>query len=290
MGLLKQVPGPEEIVLVLPEGEPVPAWDTPHPRVRWAHGRRGAISQRVDGLKAATTPVVVLLDDDIVFHEPDTLRRLVEAMPEHGAQVVVPYFPGLAQLSGWKKATHALLGIYFLTDEPALRVTPGGSFSYPRDRPGETPIPIDSAQGACVVVDRAFVAKRGLYGDEELQRTPAYAFRDDAAFVMDIVLAGGKALMVDVGDSIEHIGVLHQTTPERAYMGAAGGTYNVYLFWKKYARRKFEGQWRVYPWFAWHLAGNVVLHLSVAARRRSWHPVRGVIDGFKWIWQDVRKR
>lgn len=269
---------PREILIVLPEGSPDPALED-YDLVRIERCRKGMISQRAEGIKRSKRRYQLLMDDDVVLKNREAVERLFATMNETGAVCVCPL---LALPEGLIRIPLAIFGIAVPWFRPEVRHTAGGGFMYPvGKRATRGLIDVDGARGACLAVDAAFLKKHDIYGDEAFEKV-GYAYRDDAAFVFDMICHGGRAKMIEAG-AIEHIGLEHPRSPDAVVRRGAAEIVNSHLFWKKYIRRKHRG--RIWPpiAFAWMVAGFFVLALAVALRRGSLAPLRGRIKGFRLL-------
>lgn len=85
--LAEQSLPPKEVLIVLPHG--VPPWDTPY-EVRFIHSPRGMVTQRAEGIKAASSRYLLLLDDDITFNDTHAIEKLFTEMLRHSAHVALP--------------------------------------------------------------------------------------------------------------------------------------------------------------------------------------------------------
>lgn len=272
---------PSEIIIVLPHG--VPLWQSPQ-EIRFAYSPKGMISQRAEGIKIARYPYVLLLDDDIIFQDELAAEKLFTEMLKHNAVLAIPYSPEAAPQGIIRKFVYALFGIAIPTSKRHLGYAATGGFFYPRNPSFDKPYTTEGGRGACVAADRNFLMKYSIFGDSDLEKIP-YALRDDAALVLNVVLHGGKAVLVG-GVSYTHLGGDRRLTPSRLYWSWVAMIYNHWIFWRKYIRRRYR--FPVIPIVAlsWYVIGVCLLAFLSALNHKNVKPIVGVIQGLKMTVQE----
>lgn len=85
--IAKQSIRPQEVIVVLPHGYPLPAerqgWE------RFVFSPKGMVSQRVAGFDACQSDYILALDDDVEF-DTDFVEQLFGTIPRTGAQLAPP--------------------------------------------------------------------------------------------------------------------------------------------------------------------------------------------------------
>lgn len=280
--LEKQTVRPAEIILVIPDD--VQPWDTCIDCVRFVHDKRGMVTQRAGGIRAANHRHLLLLDDDVVI-APNTAELLLTAMRERNAVCVIPYWA-----EGWPKGIFlrffmSFWGIAIPRSNGGIRYTAGGGYYYPAKEPTE-PWVTEGGSGAILLVNRNFCLNQQCLGDVVFQDVSVYALREDGAFIFDIYQKGGLCLMIG-GISFEHLGGTTRLDPSRLEMSYRALIYNHYLFWRKYIysqhNRSFSNRIKSRLSYYKYLAGSILLSLMSACRSMRLQPLRGLIAGLHLI-------
>lgn len=272
---------PKEVVIVLPHG--IPSWENRF-GARFIHSRKGMISQRAEGIKAASEPNLLLLDDDIVFKDFQAVERLFSEMLRYNAVLALPYSPDAFPQGKLRKLFYALFGIAVPTSKRYLGYTAGGGFYYPKNPSFEQPYEVEGGYGRCIAANRDFLLKNQLLGDPDLEKI-SYALRDDGAFVLDVVRHGGKAILVG-NVPYEHLGAVRKLSLQRLHHSFEASVFNNYIFWRKYIKGRYRMQIVPIVGFAWHLTGIFILALLSCLRHKSIMPLLGVVRGFTRMVQE----
>lgn len=278
--LRRQTDPPGEIVIAIPDD--TSPWPVSDPLVRFVTAQRGMVTQRAAGLRAASLPLVVLLDDDIVL-EPNAVETLLEPLDRGRAICAVPWWPELWPRPGLRRRLNAFWRIAVPRREGGIDYTPGGGYYYPLTEPPPEGWETRGGAGAVIAVTGAFASASGAFGDPELQRESVYALREDAAMIYAWHRAGGRCLMVP-GVRFRHLGGTTRLSPQRAYFAYLAQIHNQILFWRKFIapdwRRQAFGGLRAFSSLAWYLLGIVFFACGAAIRGRTLKPLRGALAGF----------
>ncbi len=278
--LAQQTIPPGEIVLAIPDD--TSPWRVSDPLVRFVGAQRGMVTQRAAGLRAASLPLVLLLDDDIVL-EPRAVETLLEPLQRGRADCAVPYWPELWPQPGLRRRLNAFWGIAVPRRRGGIDYTPGGGYYYPLTEPPPEGWATRGGAGAVIAVSGAFAIARGALGDQDLQQVSIYALREDAALIYSWHRAGGRCLMVP-GVRFRHLGGTTRQSPQRAYFAYLAQVHNQILFWRKYIdpewKRHSLGSLRARSSLAWYLLGIVFFAGCAAIRGRTLKPLRGALAGF----------
>jgi GT2 family glycosyltransferase len=240
------------------------------------------VTQRAAGLRAASLPLVVLLDDDIVL-EPNAVEILLEPLQRGRAICAVPFWPESWPRPGLRRWLNAFWGIAVPRRQGGIDYTPGGGYYYPLTEPPSEGWGTRGGAGAVIAVSGAFVIASGDLGDLEFQKASVYALRDDGALIYSWHRAGGQCLMVP-GVRFRHLEGTTCLSPQRAYFDYLAQIHNQILFWKKYIhpawRQRVFGSLRARSSLAWYLIGIVFFAVISAIRGRTLQPIRGILAGF----------
>lgn len=276
--LRRQTLPPDEIVIVIPND--VDAWTTPGHAAKFVHSARGMVTQRAEGIRAARHDLLLLLDDDVVLEE-DAAERLLSVLITSQVTCVVPTAPDLAP-HGLQRALRAAFGIAIPRWRGGVTYASSGGYIYPLKGPPETGWPTLGGRGAVMGARRWFAVEHGALGDFELEALASYALRDDAAFILQQVRAGGTCLLVPEVKWGHRQGA--PVGPSATRRQASIECH--YLFWRKYIRPTSASPIRMawsYVALTWYFVGCLVLAAISAARNRSAAPLVGVLRGFRSV-------
>jgi glycosyltransferase involved in cell wall biosynthesis len=282
--LLEQTILPDEIVIAIPED--IQPWETGIKEVRFVQTKRGAVTQRSSGISASKNKYLLLLDDDIIL-STNISELLLQAMIDHNADCIIPYWKEGREKKGLAKALLTFFGIMIPQSTGGVRYTSGAGFYYPeQEPPTTTPWKTEGGAGAVLMVNKDFCIDHHCIGDELFQKISAYAFRDDGAFVLDISRNGGNCLMLG-GISFIHLGGTTRLDPSRLDMAYRAQIYNSYLFWKNYIepqyRKSIYARFKTHLSILWYLIGIITIGMLIAIRAKSFQPIRGILIGLKSI-------
>lgn len=246
------------------------------------------VTQRAEGIKAASSRYLLLLDDDITFNDTHAIEKLFAEMLRDSAHVALPWSPEAFPQGGVRKFVYALFGIAAPSSERRLHYMASGGFRYPRKPPLNEPYETEGGFGCCIATDRDFLLRNAILGDADLEKIP-YALRDDGAFVLNVVLHGGKAILVG-NISYDHLGGKRRLTPQRLYQNWKAAIYNNYIFWRKYILKRYRLLIVPIAAFVWHVIGLCLLAILTSLHHKSLQPIIGVAQGFKMIVQEWVKK
>lgn len=282
--LMRQSIKPSEIVLVIPENIDSPQVVKAEPLIIY-RSPKGMIKQRKTGILKAKFNYLLLIDDDIVFERNDAVQNLLTSLEKYNAKCVLPYASDAYPKGIIRILLNSFFGISIPTQKYHLKYTCGGGFYYPKNPPQDKPFLIEGGGGICIAVEKSFLIQNNIFGDEDLERIP-YPLREDGAFVYDIVIHDGKAIMIP-NVPFNHIGVSHRTSNKRLYWSNVASIYNNFIFWKKYIYTTCQ----IKPWailcFSWHLVGISFYAFLKGIKDKSLYPLKGIKDGFKRVFSEM---
>lgn len=200
--LLAQTTPPEEILVYIAEGYPLPKETCG--KERYVCVKKGMVAQRALPYDEVKTEWILFLDDD-VYLPPTAVETLFEAVEEYGADVVsLDVFPNserplknelLMTVSGRMRARRC-------DRKWGYKVMPTGGYSYNK-MPGRGALLSQTNAGACFLCRKQdFLTIR--FEDELWLDKNNYAIGDDQVMFYKMYLAGLK-VMTHYGSGIVHL-------------------------------------------------------------------------------------
>jgi len=235
------------------------------------------------GIKEARFRYLLLLDDEIVFKDCQAVERLFLGMLRHNAVIALPYSPE-AFPQGKRRVIYALFGMAVPTSKRYIGYMASGGSYHPKKPPFERPYEVEGWLGHSIAADRDFLLKNHLLGGLDLEKVP-YAFRDDGAFILDVVRHGGKAILVG-NVPYDHLCGARKLSPQRLLASYEALVCNNYIFWRKYIKGRYRMQIIPIIAFGWHLIGIFVFALLSCLRHKSVRPLLGAMRGFARMVQE----
>lgn len=279
--LLKSIEGltipPNEIIVVLPHGYPAP------PELRGnelvIYSGKGMLAQRIKGIESARNEHVLLLDDDVEF-EPETMNKLMLVMAKYGADIVYPINRTLLPTPG--KAWLRLITIQAIArknQDVFIHMLPTGGYSYLCKDP-LTPLPSESCPGMLLLAKRSTLLAINLDEDVWVDSSP-YGFRDDAILSYKAHLAGYRIFAVpDV--LTHHLCGSTRLDSMRAVYSAFSVGCNSFVFWKKYIFVRGNTAFKKLLFaalFAWSVISLGLLYTVNSVRNRNLSIVFAYVKG-----------
>lgn len=269
--LLKSIEGltvpPDEIIVVLPHGYPAP------PELRGnelvVYSSKGMLAQRIKGIGSAGNEHVLLLDDDVEF-EPETMNKLMLAMAKYGADIVYPINRTLLPTpdKSWLRFI-TIQAIARKNQDVFIHMLPTGGYSYLYQDP-LTPLPSESCPGMLLLAKRSALLAINLNEDMWVDSSP-YGFRDDAILSYKAHLAGYRIFAVpDV--LTRHLCGSTRLDSKRAVYSAYSVGCNSFVFWKKYIltrRNTVCNKLISVALFVWAVICLSLLYLANSVRNRN---------------------
>ena len=281
---------PDEVVIA------IPADLTPDEQRRWkqlasqsplavrlVEGPRGIISQRENGIYAARTGFVLLLDDDIVLADT-ALEVLARTACERDAQCVVPYVPTAFPTGLYKWGAAIFLMEVPYAGSGGTKYLPNGGYRYPSSHlaPGEC-AETDGGIGWAILVNRCWILDHQCTGDYRLQFPDiTYPFREDGAFTYSQKLAGAKMLVVNTGE-VRHLGGTTKLDPRRLLWQYEAAMHNNCVYWYHYFFRYQRGPvTRTISALSllWMLIGVHIMALVSSMQCKTLLPLQGLAQGY----------
>lgn len=285
--LSNQTIKPAEILLCLPFS--VAPFSLKHFNTitRFVYSKKGAVSQRKEGILNAKYSYLLLLDDDIVFTSNNAVENLFVSLLNNNAEASIPYAAD-AYPTGIKKIIYAIFGIAVPTSKRRfISYLPSGGSYYPDKPDFKEPYIVEGGLGRCVATVREFLLKNSIFGDPELEKIP-YAIREDGSFIYSISTAGGKTIMIDSAP-YKHLGEVRASTTDRLYYSYEASVFSNYIFWRNSIRKRYKNKIIATLAFIWSMIGYVVLSLLSSVSRRSLMPFKGMVRGFIDLFSKARK-
>ncbi|HSQ79166.1 MAG TPA: glycosyltransferase family 2 protein [Candidatus Bathyarchaeia archaeon] len=299
--LKAQTVPPREILVVLPEGSPVPP-----DRLgleRFVSAPRGPVHQREAGMRLARGAYLLVCDDDIEF-DPDFVERLSRTALSTGAEVVLPNVLSPEDdeprpVMAWAKhARDILCGNSYVSSRPsryAIRIAgTGGYIKKASIEPGRQDYS-QSGHGTCSLVKRS--AAESLRFDDEIWLEEAgYALPEDQvmfykAFLQGRRLACCRAAVcrhLDAGSS--EIGRMEAMVYAHAR--------NFTVFWHRFMFQTSPSERRrifLVGCLAFRILNNEIYYALTSLARPARLPLlrtlgRGYVDAFRYLRSDAYRR
>jgi hypothetical protein len=277
-----QTQRPAEIIVVVPRDAP-PDWDAIDVRV--IRGTRGMVRQRAEGIRAAGTDIVLLLDDDVVL-TPNTAEVMLQPLFDGRAEVTCPWLPGVTLHRG---AATTLLRLFRVVDYSAsggVSYLRGGGVRHPMKPPPPSGTPTLGGHGAIVGLDRRVCDDGGFYGLVELDDLP-YPFREDVALIYGLALTGARCLLIPT--RFEHLTGPISDSARTLRLRAESVPRVHYLFWRDLLRANDPSNQGTLAVVAllWCTVGYVLHQSARGLRRGSFAAVSGVVSGSAQVVADL---
>jgi GT2 family glycosyltransferase len=259
---------PNEVIIVLPRGYSVPQGLRGVERV--VYSSKGMLAQRICGYENALNKYVLLLDDDVTF-EPETVAKLFSTMSEYDADIVYPINKDLLPAAGMKRFTMAitLQAVPRRDQNVFIHILPTGGYSYIR-RSFDQPLPSESCPGMCLLAKQSTLLAINLREDLWVDSSP-YAFREDAILSYKAHLYGHRIYSVP-GILTKHLQGSSPHDSKRAVYSAYSVGYNSVTFWRKYifaAKNSALSAAIMVALFSWATASTAILFVVASIRKKT---------------------
>lgn len=235
--LLQSIKGltvpPVEVVVVLPHGYGKPAERLGNER--FAYCEKGMVRQRVFAINDATTPYVLLLDDDVEF-EPEFVKKLYSVMTVADADCCIAKMENDASsTSKVKRFVNQLIGstVYKNTyDQFFYKVNLCGGFVVNTGYDPTKPVYSQTGHGShCFAKTQAL---RDIHFEDELWlEDSVYALPDDQVMFYKLFLSGHK-IAVCLDTYFRHLDAASTNDGERYLKIAYAKAGNFLIFWYRF--------------------------------------------------------
>lgn len=237
--LMAQTVPPEEIIVYIAEGYPIPKETCG--RERYVYVKKGMVAQRALAYDEVKTEWMLMLDDD-VYLPPTGVETLFRAVTEHGADVVSPCTFSNHATMGKARRLNRLLGkeMPFRSEEWCYRVTSSGGFAY-NERPDKNFYWSETNAGPCLLCRKQDFLN--IHFEEELWLDEApYSLPDDQVMFYKMHLNGLKVATV-FNSGIEHLdaGTTVGRSDDREMKKLFSEYRNRIIFWHRFIRPRMHG-------------------------------------------------
>ncbi len=230
---------PAEILVVLPEGYPLPperlGYET------FIYSEKGMVVQRIYGGRQAKSEYVLFLDDDLEF-SPTFVEEMYAPILKGLCEVTIPVF---LEMLPPKRGIRKLIPMISLSACPTVihkkdmytKVLKSGGWSY-NNFEGKTVakyLRCETAAGACCFCRRKDFLD--IHFEEEMWlQDVKYALWEDQVMFYKMHLSGKRIMCVTDVD-FTHLDA-GGSSPDRAKLAAHAGARNKKIFWYKFIYKK----------------------------------------------------
>ncbi len=221
---------PEKVVVYIAEGYTAPTFRVGEEE--YVATRKGMVAQRAMEYKEITTPLILLLDDDVVLSR-DSAEKLIKSLCEHRLDCIAAdtFANHLLPLKAKLYAGLTNLTFPHLGQEYAFRMRANGSFTY-LNNPRKDVYLSQSAAGPCSLWRKESLLATA-FGDEMWMDTLGFAYNDDGMEFYKLHINGGRlGVHFDSGVSNEDgrtMSESYRNSPERYALRARA----IYLCWHR---------------------------------------------------------
>lgn len=187
--VMAQTVKPEKVVVYIAQG-----YEAPVERVGgeiYVETRKGMVAQRAVDYREIDTPLVLLLDDDVVL-APDSAERLLEGMESNGLDCIAADTFANHKLPFQAKLYAALTNLTFphSRHDNAFLIRANGSFSY-HSSPIKDVYPSQTAGGPCSLWKKEALLSTAFVEEEWMDRL-GFAYNDDGMEFFKLHSNGGR--------------------------------------------------------------------------------------------------
>lgn len=187
--LYRQTIKPEKVVVYIAEGYDIPSFRVGEEEYVATH--KGMVAQRAVEYKEISTPLILMLDDDVVL-APDSVERLLRALVEHSLDCIAADTFANHRLPLKAKLMAAFSNLTFphRSHKYAFRMRSNGSFSYIGE-PRKDVYMSQTAAGPCSLWRKdALLAT--AFADELWMDRLGFAYNDDGMEFYKLHSNGGR--------------------------------------------------------------------------------------------------
>lgn len=238
--LMAQTMPPEEIIVYIAEGYPIPKETCG--KERYVYVKKGMVAQRALPFDEVKTEWMLFLDDD-VYLPPTGVETLFRELQENNGDVIAPcVFEN--HKSGWKtKLARSLTGrevCRLFGGKWAYKVLPTAGFSY-NNNPKKGVYLSQTNAGPCFLCRKKDFLDIKYEEELWLDETP-YAFPDDQVMFYKMYLSGLK-LLTSFDSGITHLDAssVMSCLPEKELKLIYSEYRNKYIFWHKFFYERERG-------------------------------------------------
>lgn len=266
---------PAEVVVVLPYGYGKPVERLGYER--FAYCEKGMVRQRVFAINDATTPYILLLDDDVEF-EPEFVTKLYDTMTVAGAGCCIAKMKNNAgNTSKAKRLVNQLIGstVYKDThDQFFYKINLCGGFIVNTGYDPTKPVYSQTGHGShCFAETQAL---RDIHFEEELWlEDSVYALPDDQVMFYKLFLSGCK-ISVCLNTYFCHLDAASTDDGKRYLRIAQAKAGNFLIFWHRFIFTNLTGTKKymsVIPAF-WRILAECTLYIvkchNIAVIKATW--------------------
>ncbi len=293
----KQTIKPQEVLVVLPEGYPLPPERLGYEA--FVYSKKGMVSQRIFGGEQAKGEYILFLDDDVAFEE-DFVEKLYAPIEAGLGDVTVP---PILDILPPKRGIRKIIPMISLSACPTVfhrndmytKILKSGGWSYNHYAGRSVPryLRAETAAGACFFCKKADFLQ--MHYEEELWlQDVRYPLWEDQVMFYKMHLSGKRILCVtDV--SFAHLDA-GGSSPDRAKLATQAGARNKAVFWYKFIYKKQQnilGRASARLMYGYSVLVSSCIHglhaLALPAKREEFCAYRaGLKDGKAYIREKLK--
>lgn len=284
--IYSQSVSPAKVVVYIAEGHDIPAFRVGDEA--YVYTRKGMVAQRAMTFNEICTPLILMLDDDVLL-APDSAEKLLAALERHKLDCIAADTFATHRLSARAKLFAALTNLTFphTGGQYAFRIHGNGSFSY-INRPDKDVYLSQTAAGPCSLWRKEALTAT-CFADELWMDNMGFAYNDDGMEFFKLHTNGGRlGVHFDSGVKNEDARTMsdsYRSDPRRFALRARA----IYLCWHRslYLTAQSGRQRMARVLSFWIKAGWLVpVHLITALAMKNpsipLHYIRGLRDGIRY--------
>lgn len=237
--LMAQTMQPEEIIVYIAEGYPLPKETCG--KERYVYVKKGMVAQRALQYDEVKTDWILFLDDDI-YLPPNGVEQLFDAVEKYGADVISPNAFENHKLAGIVRVMNMILGkaMPFKSDTEAYRVIRSGGFGY-NSNPTKDFYWSESNAGASFLCKKKTFVDIHFEDEIWLDESP-YALPEDQVMFYKMHLAGYKVATL-FNSGIVHLdaGTAVGVSSDRMGKMLYSEVKNQIIFWHRFIKPYNQG-------------------------------------------------
>lgn len=232
---------PERVVVYIAEGYPRPVFTVGDEEYVWV--RKGMMAQRILPYDEIESPLILMLDDDVLL-APDSVERMLKALSEYEADCVGADVFQNHKMGLWKKIVAALTNMVFphWSQQWAFKIHRNGSFSF-NNRPSKSFYWSQSCGGPAMMWRKnSFI---NLHLEDELWLEGlGFPYGEDALEMYKLFRNGGRlGVLYDSGIQNLDAGTsstAFRKSPERIYVRTKA---SFMIWWRSIYRNGKDTAW-----------------------------------------------
>ncbi len=281
------VPGPQEVIVVLPEG-----YDLPPERLGWEtfyFCPKGMVIQRMTGIKKCRTRYALICDDDVTF-DPDFVQKLYQPVKEGGyglsAGPLYSFLPPIGMNAALCAVMATAVPTLFHREDRYVSVLKSSGYSYNRHLKAGRIYDTQSVAWTCFFADLSAFEAIDFEAESWLD-SHGYSAMDDQTMFYKAWLRGIKTAVV-TDATYEH---MDAKTSRRGNNSAVvySMAFNRVVFWHRFiysAQTGPAGKAAARLAFAYRMACADLWNRIKLVRRRT---TREDLDVIKRAREDARR-